>query len=171
MSGKSKIYRDAKGRDIARPFDPAILSEARRVAARYQIVLEQEDDWWYGHGLELPTTYGDGATPEAAVADTREGLVVTVAYLLEQDERPPAPASEGRRTEQVNIRLTAEERLHLEGRSQAQGFRGLSDYVRAAALAEAPAALSARTAAAARPRRRAAKRRRTSSAPRHRSGR
>lgn len=142
MSGKSKNFKDSQGRDASRPFDPAILEEAGRIAARYQIVLEQEDDWWYGHGLELPTTYGDGATAEAAVASTREGLIATTAWMLERGERPPLPAGEGRRTEQVNIRLTAEERLRLENRSKAEGFRGLSDYVRAAVLAEPPSAVA-----------------------------
>jgi len=160
MSGKSKNSKRQE-LDPARPFDPEILSRARAIADRYQIVLEREDDWWYGHGLEQPGAGGDGATPEAAVADTREALVAVTAYMIEKGQRPPAPAKEGRRTEQVNIRLTAEERLHLEGRSQAQGFRGLSDYVRATALAESPAP-AATTATATKPRRRAARRGRSS---------
>ena len=160
MSGKSKNSKRQE-LDPARPFDPEILARAKAIAERYQIVLEREDDWWYGHGLEQPGAGGDGATPEAAVADTREALVAVTACMIEEGRRPPAPAREGRRTEQVNIRLTAEERLHLEGRSQAQGFRGLSDYVRAAALAESPAP-AATAATAARPRRRAARRSRTS---------
>jgi predicted RNase H-like HicB family nuclease len=163
MSGKSKSSKREKRLDPARPFDPAILARARTIAERYQIVLEHEEDWWYGHGLEQPESGGDGATPEAAVADTREALVAMTAYMLEKGERPPAPAKEGRRTEQVNIRLTAEERLHLESRSQAQGFRGLSDYVRAAALAESPVTMPATTATVTRPRRRVAKRQGTSS--------
>lgn len=148
MSVRSKNSRRGEPLDPARPFDPAILAKARVIADRYRIVLEREDGWWYGHGLELPGAGGDGATAEAAVADTREALVTVAAYMLEKGERPPAPAGEGRRTEQVNIRLTAEERWRLESRSQGQGFRGLSDYVRAAALAEpqtvAPATTSAR---------------------------
>jgi predicted RNase H-like HicB family nuclease len=152
-SGKSKSSNRGKTLDPARPFDPAILARAKAIAERYQIVLEREDDWWYGHGLELPGAGGDGGTPEAAVSDTREAMVAVTAYMLEKGERPPAPANEGRRTEQVNIRLTAEERLHLEGRSQAQGFRGLSDYVRAVALAEP----TATTTVVTRPRRRARK--------------
>jgi len=155
-SGKSKNSKP-RAKAINRPFAAEILQRAARLAERYQIVLEHEDGWWYAHGLELAGARGDGATPEAAVADTREALVTMVAYMLEAGERPPAPAQEGRRTEQVNIRLTAEERLHLEGRSQAQGFRGLSDFVRALALlAESPAASSAAPARAGRPRRRMA---------------
>ena len=136
MSTRSRNSTRSQPLDPARPFDPAILAKARVIADRYRIVLEREDNWWYGHGLEIPGAGGDGATAEAAVADTREALVVVAAYMLEEGEKPPAPADDGRRTEQVNIRLTSEERWRLESRSQSQGFRGLSDYVRAAALAE-----------------------------------
>jgi predicted RNase H-like HicB family nuclease len=160
MSERSKSSKGKAALDPARPFDPAILARARVIADRYRIVLEREDDWWYGHGLEMPGAGGDGATVEAAVADTREALVTVVATMLEKGERPPAPASTGRRTEQINVRLTAEERLHLENRSQVQGFRGLSDYVRAAALAEpqtiAPATPAAMTGTRGRSRKRCA---------------
>jgi len=61
-------------------------------------------------------------------------LTVAVAYLLEEGQRPPTPATDGRRTMQVNIRLTAEEKALLEVTAQRKGFSGLSDYVRAAAI-------------------------------------
>ena len=122
--------------DPARPFDPAVLEKARKIAAEYEIVLWFEDGEWYGRGLELPHTCGDGRTPAACIASVRQGLVVTVATMLEDGERPPAPARTGERTEQVNIRLTASEKALLENRSRAGGFRGISDYVRAAALVE-----------------------------------
>jgi len=157
MSDKSKNSKRGKAIDPARPFAPTILAEARRIAADYEITIWFEDGDWYGHGLELPTAYGDGPTPEKCVASTREGLVAAVATMIEMGERPPRPARLGERSEQINIRLTAEERAMLENRSRAGGFRGLSDYVRAAALAESPAT-AATTATASRPRRRAARR-------------
>jgi hypothetical protein len=43
------------------------------------------------------------------VRATREALTVTVATLLESGQTPPPPASENKRTEQVNVRLTLEE--------------------------------------------------------------
>jgi predicted RNase H-like HicB family nuclease len=139
MLSKSKNF-DAKGRsaqsDPARPFDPAVLAKARKIAADYEIVMWFEDGEWYGRGLELTHTYGDGKTPAACIASVREGLVVTVATMLEDGERPPVPARAGERTEQVNIRLTASEKALLENRSRAGGFRGVSDYVRAAAMVE-----------------------------------
>ena len=82
----------------------------------------------------MPTVFGDGATVEACVEDTREALIGGVAYLLEQDKRPPIPATTGRRTEQVNVRLTAEEKLLLEASAKRKGFSGLSDFIRAAAV-------------------------------------
>jgi predicted RNase H-like HicB family nuclease len=134
MSNKSKNSKVAG--DLARPFDPAILDRAKKIAADYEIVMWFEDGEWFAHGLELPHTYGDGKTPAACVASVRQGLVVTVAVMLEDGERPPAPARTGERTEQINIRLTASEKALLENRSRAGGFRGVSDYVRAAALVE-----------------------------------
>jgi predicted RNase H-like HicB family nuclease len=131
MSVKSKNY-DAKAPD--RPFDKEVLAKARQVAERYQIVLKLEDGEWYGHGLELPGARGDGKTPVAAVADTREALVTMVAYMMEEGQAIPAPASEGNRSVQINIRVTPEEKTLLESRSRARGFRGLSDFIRTAVL-------------------------------------
>ncbi len=135
MSNRSKSYKAGSGeKDPARPFDPAIWEQAREIAAQYEIVMWFEDGQWFGRGLELPHTYGDGKTPAACIASVREGLVLTVATMLEDGERPPAAGRAGERTEQVNIRLTASEKAMLENRSRAGGFRGISDYVRASVL-------------------------------------
>jgi uncharacterized protein (DUF1778 family) len=40
----------------------------------------------------------------------------------------------------VNLRLSAEEKLRLETAAQRKGFRGLSDFIRAAALHDADSA-------------------------------
>lgn len=136
MSGKSK--NSEKSLDPRRPFSADILAEAQRISADYEIVVWFEDGEWYGHGLELPHTYGDGKTPQDCIASVREGLAATVASILADGERPPSPARLGERTEQVNIRLTARERSLLDSRSRAGGFKGLSDYMRAAALANSP---------------------------------
>jgi predicted RNase H-like HicB family nuclease len=162
MSAKSKRSKTGKALAIDRPFAPTILAEARRIVADYEITLWFEDGVWYGHGVEFPTAYGDGSTVEECMASTREGLVAGVAYMLEKGARPPRPARLGERSEQVNIRLTAEERAMLENRSRAGGFRGLSDYVRTTALAESPAT-TATTATAGRPRRRTTRRGRRAS--------
>jgi predicted RNase H-like HicB family nuclease len=133
MSGKSK---DSKSRALDRPFDSAILAKARGIAANYEIVIAFDDGEWYGHGLELPGARGDGKTPQAAVADTREAMVAMVAYMLEKGERPPERAREGHRSVQINIRVTPEEKAVLESRSRSRGYRGLSDFIRSSVLVE-----------------------------------
>ena len=133
MSAKLK---NSKGQALDRPFDPAILAEARAIVADYQIVIAFEDGEWFGHGLELPGAHGDGKTPQAAVADTRDAMIGMVAYMLEEGQRPPEPAREGHRSVQINIRVTPEEKAVLESRSRAKGFRGLSDFIRASVLVE-----------------------------------
>lgn len=130
MSAKSR--KSAKG--IKRPIPAAVLAEARRIAGEYQIVLAVEEGHYYGRGLELPNVFGDGSTVEACMKDTRLALETTVATLLEQGDRPPAPASSGRRTEQVNVRLSAEEKLLLESAAKHKGFSGLSDFIRYVAV-------------------------------------
>jgi predicted RNase H-like HicB family nuclease len=134
-SAKSRNSNNAE-KALDRPFDKAILAKAKAIVEQYKIVLEFEDGDWYGHGLEMPTAYGDGKTVAAAVADTREGLITAVAYMLEKGQTPPEPAREGNRSAQVNVRLTPEEKVSLETRAKARGFRGLSDFIRASVLAE-----------------------------------
>src|SRR5438067_1003426 len=111
MSGRLKSSRKPR---LDRPFDPVLLGKARQIAARYQIIIKHEDGEYYGRGLELPNVMEDGRTPDECVRKTREILTTAVAVMLEDGDAPPAPASEGVRTEQVNIRLTADEKLRLE---------------------------------------------------------
>lgn len=133
MSAKSRSSAKA----IDRPFEPAVLARAKKLAEQYQIILAYEDGHWYGRGLELPNIQGDGETVSQCVKNTREALVGWVAYLLEEGQRPPAPASEGTRTTQVNVRLTAEEKALLAATAASKGFSGLSDFIRAAAIESA----------------------------------
>jgi predicted RNase H-like HicB family nuclease len=120
---------------VDRPFDPTLLKRAQSVAAQYRIILESDPDVGFiGHGLELPNVFADGPTPSDCVKAVREALAATVATMLEQGSRPPAPAREGLRQTQLNIRVSAEEKLVLEDAARRHGFRGVSDYVRSAAL-------------------------------------
>jgi uncharacterized protein (DUF1778 family) len=61
---------------------------------------------------------------------------VAVATMLEDGQSPPAPAREGHRSAQVNVRMTPEEKAVLESRAKAKGFRGLSDFIRSSMLTE-----------------------------------
>lgn len=132
MSGKSRKNSPA----IDRPFEAGVLRRARDIAERYQVVIQEEDGEFLGRGLEMPLVMGDGTTPGACMENTREALVVAVAYLLEEGRVPPVPAVEQTRSVQVNIRLTAAEKETLEQAARRKGFRGVSDYVRHAALGD-----------------------------------
>ncbi len=131
MSGKS---RKSSKKALDRPFAAEILAKARKLADQYQVIVWHEEEEWFGRGLELPHVFGDGHTPDECLENTREALVGMVATLLERRERPPTPAHAGKRTAQINVRLTAEEKALLEVTAQRKGFNGLSDFVRAAAL-------------------------------------
>jgi len=133
MSAKSRESRKA----IDRPFAPDVLKQAKRIAERYQVILSCEEGHWYGRGLELPHVFGDGKTVNRCMEDTRQALCGAVGLMLEQGQRPPAPARVGTRTQQVNVRLTAEEKVLLETTARRKGYSGLSDFIRAAAIESA----------------------------------
>ena len=82
----------------------------------------------------MPGAMGDGKTPGKCVIATREAMVSALASMLEEGERPPAPASSGLRSMQVNVRLTAEEKALLESAAHNRGFNGLSDFIRSVAI-------------------------------------
>ena len=96
-----------------------------------------EDGAYFGRGVELPMTFGDGATLEACMQNTREALTVTVAYMLEQGEPPPPPLSGATRTEQIRLSVSPEEKLRLETLAEQHGFKDVADYLRAQGLAKA----------------------------------
>ncbi|HET6246964.1 MAG TPA: DUF1778 domain-containing protein [Tepidisphaeraceae bacterium] len=132
MSGKSKNSHE--GLELDRPFAPAILKRAAEIAAEYKILIWLEDGEYYGKGLEV-LAMNDGKTPDQCIRNVRATLVTAVAGMLEKGEVPPLPASEERRTEQINVRLSAEEKLTLESAAASRGYKGLSDFVRSAAIA------------------------------------
>jgi predicted RNase H-like HicB family nuclease len=132
MSNALKNFRESRRLD--RPFEARILAQAKKIAGQYQIVVSFEDGEYYGRGVELPGTGDDGKTPAECLEKTRKALAYTVAYLLEKGEIPPAPAREGTRDQQLNIRLSSQERLLLETRARQSGATGISEYVRSVAL-------------------------------------
>ena len=131
MSVKSK----SSDKVLSKPFTREVITKAKTLACQYQIILDPEDGEWYGRGLELPNVFGQGRTEHQCVTNTREALTAAVATMIETGQTPPAPAKQGARTMQVNIRLTAEEKALLEASAKSKGFRGISDLMRAAALA------------------------------------
>jgi predicted RNase H-like HicB family nuclease len=139
MSGRSKnsSANRKRGGDVAldRPFDPKVLKQARDLAVQYRIILEPDDDVGYmGNSVEMPNVWGDGKTPDACVRETREALVSVIATMLEKGEAPPLPTRDELRDQQINVRVTAREKLILEELSRSKGFRGISDFVRSTSL-------------------------------------
>jgi predicted RNase H-like HicB family nuclease len=132
MSTSAKSVRHSK--PIDRPFEPKILKRAQEMSSRYQVVLQFEDGEYFGRCLEMPLIMGDGKTADACVENVRQALAATLAYMLEEGQTPPSPAAEQTRNQQVNIRLTGAEREILEQTAHRKGFRGISDYMRHAAL-------------------------------------
>ena len=124
-----------KSKKLNRDFDDKILAKAKKIVEKYEIIIVSDNEEWYGRGLEMPNVFGDGKTPEECIQNTREAFVSVIAHLLELGESVPAPASEGKRTEQVNIRLTMEEKTILVASARSRGFHGIADFIRAKALA------------------------------------
>lgn len=125
---------------IDAPADPAILTRAKKIAAKYQIIMHEQDGEFYGRGLELPWTMDDGKTPAECYAKTRDALVASVAYMLEQGQVPPKPAAAAAkqtRKVQVNVRMTEEERRFIESAARSKGYEGISDYIRERAIRDA----------------------------------
>jgi predicted RNase H-like HicB family nuclease len=135
MSNKQR--KSSKNQAIDRPFDPKLLRQARTIADSYHIILHFEDGEYYGRALEMPDVMNDGRTPDECVENTRDILTTVIAFHMEKGESVPLPASENKRTEQINVRLTPEEKLLLEETARSKGFRGISDFVRSASLAGA----------------------------------
>jgi predicted RNase H-like HicB family nuclease len=121
--------------DLKKTLKGNVLRKAKKVSDAYCITIEKNDRLGYiGSAVELPTVFADAKTPEACYKATQEALMVAVATMLECGQRPPQPASMGLRTEQVNVRLTAEEKLLFSNAAMNLGFKGISDFIRSTAL-------------------------------------
>ncbi len=111
------------------------MRKAKKIVADYRIILERNDRLGFmGTAVEFPTVFADAKTPEKCYQATEEALTVAVATMIECGQRPPQPASAGRRTEQVNVRLTAGEKLLFSNAAANLGFKGISDFIRNTAL-------------------------------------
>ncbi|MFZ2148892.1 MAG: type II toxin-antitoxin system HicB family antitoxin [Sedimentisphaerales bacterium] len=111
------------------------MRKARKIVADYRIILERNERLGFiGSSVELPTVFADAKTPENCYKAAEDALMVAVATMIECGQRPPQPASAGRRTEQVNVRLTAEEKLLFANAATNLGFKGISDFIRSTAL-------------------------------------
>lgn len=114
-----------------------MIGRAKKIAFLYRVVIEPEGREYFGTSIELPNVFVHGSTETECFIKTREALTFAVATMLEMGDKPPMPASAGKREQQVNIRLTADERTRIEEAARQAGFRSVSDFIRAAALKHA----------------------------------
>ena len=125
----------AKSKRLDRAFKSSVLRKAKKTVADYRIVLERNERLGFiGSSVELPTVFADAKTPEKCYKATQEAVMVAVATMMECGQRPPQPASAKKRNEQVNVRLTSEEKILLSNAASSLGFKGISDFIRNAAL-------------------------------------
>lgn len=106
------------------------------MARAYRLVIERDFALkaYLGRTIELPLVMADGATIEACAESVLEATTLAIAAMLEKGEAPPAPARSGKRDNQLNIRVSAQERLELEEAARREGFTTVADYVRTTAL-------------------------------------
>jgi len=130
LKDRSSRRKTARSRASRAP-SAAVRSQAERIVDGYRIIVERAGDGFVGASAELPGVFGDGETPEECITSTRNSLLGAVVTMLERNERPPI---RGLRTAQVNVRLTADEKLSLSDAARDLGFRGVSEFLRAAAL-------------------------------------
>jgi predicted RNase H-like HicB family nuclease len=123
-------------KSISRPYPARLIKDAQKIATEYQVILQREDGRWFGRGLELPHVIGEGKTADRCFADTQQAMCAAVAILLEQGQRPPAPARQGSRTETVEVRMTTVEKASLENAAKSRGFKEVADFLRETALRE-----------------------------------
>jgi predicted RNase H-like HicB family nuclease len=133
MSRKSKSSRSS---DPTRPFEPAIWAKAEAVARRYQMLTwyDEEEKAYFGRCIELPECMSHGETPAERDAMVIEATALAVGTMLEAGQRPPLPARDQARTEQVNVRLSRAEKRLIEDAARSEGFRGIADYLRVKVL-------------------------------------
>ncbi|MFQ6036837.1 MAG: type II toxin-antitoxin system HicB family antitoxin [Sedimentisphaerales bacterium] len=121
--------------DLKRSLKASVLRKAKKITADYRITIERNGRLGFiGSSVELPTVFADAKTPEKCYKATQEALMVAVATMIECGQRPPQPASAKKRNEQVNVRLTAEEKILLSNAASSLGFKGISDFLRNVAL-------------------------------------
>lgn len=137
MSGRLKKSSPTsrRGKALDRPFDADVLRQAQEIAGTYGFVVQPAAEVGYvGRVLEMPGVMADGPSPEECLLQLREAAVAAVATLLERGQAPPLSASQGRRTSQINIRVSEDEKILLEEAAKRKGFRGVSDFIRTTTL-------------------------------------
>jgi predicted RNase H-like HicB family nuclease len=108
------------------------LSQARLLIKQYTLVFEPDSELGYvGTAREMPGVMADGETPSDCARALQFALETAVAAVVESGRKPAVPLNRQRRTEQVNVRLTPNEKQLLQDESSRSGFKGIADFLRA----------------------------------------
>ena len=122
-------------KDLKMILTPAVLRKAEKLVDGYKIVIEpHKQSGFLGSAVEFPTAFAKGKTREKCLEATKEVLTAAVATMIHLGGTPPAPAAAQRRTAQVNVRLTPTEKDLMARAAAESGFKGLGDFLRAAAI-------------------------------------
>jgi predicted RNase H-like HicB family nuclease len=122
-------------KDLKKILTPAVLRKAEKLVDGYKIVIEpHKEAGFVGSAVEFPTAFAKGKTREECLKTTKEVLTAAVATMIHLGGTPPTPASAQRRTTQVNVRLTPAEKDMMSRVAAESGFKGLGDFLRAAAI-------------------------------------
>lgn len=117
--------------NLGKAFDKTVLANAKEITDGYHIIVEKDDKLGYiASSVELPTVFADGKKEIECFRAIREALMGAVATMIEGGRKPPQSLSANKRTEQINIRLTAYEKILLTNKAMNLGFKGISDLVR-----------------------------------------
>ena len=131
MAKRKKASPSKRNRTAQAP-DPAILKKAKEVISSYRIIIDADPSGGFiGTSVELPTVFGEGDSPEECYDLTRAALLGAAASMIELGQKLPI---RGRRSVQVNVRLTSDEKLTLLEAARRFGLRSTSDFMRTAAL-------------------------------------
>jgi predicted RNase H-like HicB family nuclease len=123
---KQRIHKQ-----LEKAFDETDLANAKEIIDGYHIIVEKNDKMGYiASSVELPTVFADGKKETECFRAIREALTGAVATMIACGQKPPQSMSANKRTEQVNIRLTAYEKMLLTNKAVNLGFKGISDLVR-----------------------------------------
>lgn len=121
--------------------DRDLIARAEAAARDYRIVLDATDSGGFiGSVAEMPGVMAEGRSAEECVEFTRRALVIGIMALLRRGHTPVPSLKqrrregELRREDQLNLRLSADEKRMLEQAARKQGFRSVSEFVRTRAL-------------------------------------
>jgi len=111
-------------------YSDAIFQKAVELARSYHIVVrESATGGFIANCAELPVSiHRDQA--EDALKAARHAAEVGIATILEDGEEPPAPIEFHRRTEQVNVRMSVEDKRLIQKACEAKGISSLSEFFR-----------------------------------------